>query len=381
MLNDKYGLWISNEIKFDNNYEALRHATLTHSDVTFWYHDEVFKNINKSLLGKTPLNQLYKNRAQQLRDTYNYLILYYSGGADSHNVLKTFIDNNIKLDEICVRWPKALVDKKFYNPNNKDQSSKNVWSEWDYCVVPILKWVSQHCPEIKISIKDYTPDDAHIDKLFEDQKHLGFRLGTIKENSFSDSESEMINKGKTVGNIFGIDKPLLGVSENKVYTYFLDKTLLTGSASAVNPTGAEFFYWTHNMPILFLEQAYQLFLYYKVNENSRPFLYTHDQSHNGIPVHMRSENQKEIAKKVLYTTWDNRFQAGKKEDQFGGNMYFWMLYSELAYSKENLLDNVVSRSSTIDKSLLMLGGTVNGKELYLPKFFKSCSHYIGSFDE
>ena len=381
MLNDKYGLWISNGIKFDNNYEALRHATSTNSDIKFWYHDEVFKNVSKSLLGKTPLNQLYKNRAEQLRDMYDYLILYYSGGMDSHNVLKTFIDNNIKLDEICVRWPKAMINKKFYNPNNIDQSSKNVWSEWDYCIIPILDWIKQYHPEIKISIKDYTPDSSQIDNLFDNQKYLGFRLGTLKENTFSDSETEMIHKGKTVGNIFGIDKPLLGVTDNKVYTYFLDQVLLTGSASAINPTGAEFFYWSHSMPMLLLEQAYQLFLYYKINKNSRPFLYTHDQTHNGVPVYIRSINQKEIAKKVLYTTWDNRFQAGKKDDQFGVNMYFWMLHSELSYSKEKLLDNVVSRLNTINKSLLILDGTINGKNLYLPKLIKSCSHYIGSFDE
>jgi hypothetical protein len=59
-----------------------------------WYHD-TFKNFNKDLLGKIPLKTLYKERAQQLRDNYDELILYYSGGSDSHNILHTFLQNNI----------------------------------------------------------------------------------------------------------------------------------------------------------------------------------------------------------------------------------------------------------------------------------------------
>jgi len=49
------------------------------------------------------LDFLYALRARQLREKYDYLVLYFSGGADSTNILKTFIDNNIFLDEIVMQ--------------------------------------------------------------------------------------------------------------------------------------------------------------------------------------------------------------------------------------------------------------------------------------
>lgn len=43
---------------------------------------------------------LLKERAQQLRDTHDYIVLHYSGGSDSETVLNAFLDNGIFIDEI-----------------------------------------------------------------------------------------------------------------------------------------------------------------------------------------------------------------------------------------------------------------------------------------
>ena len=94
-MTEKYGCWETNGLKFGNKVEALIYASQNDTKVKFVYHDNVWKNFDRSVLGKVSLNQLYKERAQQLRDSYDYLILYYSGGADSHNVLMSFINNNI----------------------------------------------------------------------------------------------------------------------------------------------------------------------------------------------------------------------------------------------------------------------------------------------
>ena len=50
------------------------------------------------------LTDLLLYEAQKVRAENNYLRLFYSGGADSHAVLNTFIQNNIHLDEIvCLK--------------------------------------------------------------------------------------------------------------------------------------------------------------------------------------------------------------------------------------------------------------------------------------
>ncbi len=48
------------------------------------------------------LDELYLQRAIQLRNQYDYLILFYSGGNDSNQILETFMLNNIFIDEIII---------------------------------------------------------------------------------------------------------------------------------------------------------------------------------------------------------------------------------------------------------------------------------------
>ena len=55
---------------------------------------------------KTPvedLQTLYKQRAEQLRDTYDYLVLAWSGGSDSNQMLWSFFNNGIYPDMV-VTW-------------------------------------------------------------------------------------------------------------------------------------------------------------------------------------------------------------------------------------------------------------------------------------
>jgi hypothetical protein len=62
----------------------------------------------------TSLQDMRGGKAMQLRDQYDYLILAYSGGADSDNILKVFQQNKIHLDEVWCDWPLSLVEKSNY---------------------------------------------------------------------------------------------------------------------------------------------------------------------------------------------------------------------------------------------------------------------------
>lgn len=59
-------------------------------------------DVDWSIEPKESMEELCYRRAQQLRDQYDYLILYYSGGADSKTILETFLKYNIPLDEVVV---------------------------------------------------------------------------------------------------------------------------------------------------------------------------------------------------------------------------------------------------------------------------------------
>lgn len=57
-------------------------------------------NVDWSIEPIESIQQLCYVRALQLRETYDHIILYYSGGPDSSTVLQTFREHNIPLDEV-----------------------------------------------------------------------------------------------------------------------------------------------------------------------------------------------------------------------------------------------------------------------------------------
>jgi hypothetical protein len=121
----KFGNWAVGTDKFNDKIDAAIHATQSKKDLIFEYNDNVWDSFDRSQLGKIRLTELYRQRAQQLRDRYDYLVLYYSGGADSSNILDTFIKNNIKLDCVYVRWPFNVLNSTLHTPNRQDKSAFN----------------------------------------------------------------------------------------------------------------------------------------------------------------------------------------------------------------------------------------------------------------
>ena len=84
---------------------ALQQADKTNQPVTWHFHDQAFSKFNWLVEPPGSLEYYYSQRCQQIRDKYDYLILYYSGGADSHNILTSFWKNKIHIDEIFVAFP------------------------------------------------------------------------------------------------------------------------------------------------------------------------------------------------------------------------------------------------------------------------------------
>jgi hypothetical protein len=339
----KYGCWSFQEgMYYDNKYQALLNAknnpTTTY---IFYYHDHIWKNYDLTTLGRTPLRDLYKQRAQQLRNRYDYLVLHYSGGSDSHNILQTFIRNNIKLDEITVRWAKPLMDGKFYNPNNTDVSANNSPSEWDYVIKPELEKLRISNPEIKINIVDFTEkisnqsyDEDHLVKRILTLNSSRGALGSIAMRLEEDDENKLTTLGTNtnVGHIFGIEKPMLFLKNNKLFFYFTDtafESMLMTRASEENR--AEAFYWAPDFPELTMEQLYQVGLYFKMNPDKLWLL--NNENLSIADVNISYGLQQSLLKDILYgDTWDNsKFQVNKPNlDR--SDWYSWIYNSAELYT-------------------------------------------------
>ena len=257
--NPMQGYYLVGNNRFDNKTMAFIEATKIKKDVKWIFHDNIWSEFPTNKIIHTPLKDLYKIRAQQLRDKYDYLILCYSGGSDSWTILNTCIENNIFIDELYIRWPlKAIKGSKLiYTPNTSDMSAANSLSEWDFVIEKDIEWVRQVSPKTKITIYDWTEDATT--ELTETEFYITnhfISLWNIKRFvTQGNLEKKMLDIGKKVAVIFGIDKPLVSVEDDGCYMYFSDNAVGLAFADGWRESKVEYFYWTPDMPEIVVAQA------------------------------------------------------------------------------------------------------------------------------
>ena len=336
------GHWMVDGKCFYKKFDALIYATEIKKPVEFVFFTEVWNKFDRSVLGKFSLNDLYKKRAQQIRDEYDYLILYFSGGADSYNVMRTFLDNGIRLDEVCVKWPMAAVRAQVYTPNPYDLEPTNTLSEWDYAIKPVLEWLAQKYPEVKITVVDWTENlDESMYNIELFQKVNNFNDIEIPfMTAYSPSERFYIEKGKTVGSIYGIEKPKVGFHEGKWYMWFLDNATGMGVPSDINPFGTEYFYWSPKFPILAFEQAYAVCCHLDKNLHLKHYFKLSEKENMDIPtktLYKRYHNS--ICKDILYDNWNGNFQPFKPDIPDRADKHFWIFqHPELTRIRDTYID-------------------------------------------
>lgn len=151
------------------------------------------------------LTDLLRYEAQKVRAENNYLRLFYSGGADSHAVLNTFIQNNIHLDEIvCLKC-----------------GFKNADFEIDQFALPFLsankdKLKSSEIKVLEPTIQDYEKWYKN-DWVSEYLKHKW--TSTVAFFRLIDQPYDF-NDGAL--NIKGKDKPKIVQHKGDLYTYISD---------------------------------------------------------------------------------------------------------------------------------------------------------------
>jgi hypothetical protein len=362
LRNSKYGFWVCGGTPFKSKLDALHYASqISNGTVSYYFHDHIWDKLDRNLLGKSSLTSLYKERAQQLRDKYDYLVLHYSGGSDSHNILHTFLTNNIKLDEITVRWAKPLQDGKFYKPNTTDKSARNSVSEWDFAIKPTLDWIKSNRPEIKINVVDFT--EKLIDQSLSSVEFIKSRMEEMnfQRGSFGglamyqdpNVESKMVSTSVSkIGYIFGIEKPLLLLKDKKIYMQFQDSVYdnMFMPRARMNETG-EAFYWSPEFPLLPMEQAYQAALYFKHSESHRTIMST-SAALSPVDTMKKFQEQNDVLKTILYKdSWNNNTFQADKPNVSRSDWYFWLhespeiklLHSNWQQAMVELLDGVDSR--------------------------------------
>lgn len=144
--NPYYNFYSVGEKIFNNKLAAISYWDANnHSSRIIWnyYHyDNEMNKLNYTIEPSESLQELYLHRAKKLREEYQYLILFYSGGHDSNQILETFFLNNIFVDEVCI-WTHS---KKINNPDQ-------ILSIIPDCFEPELSAI----PEVQYYVERYSP--------------------------------------------------------------------------------------------------------------------------------------------------------------------------------------------------------------------------------
>ena len=288
---DRLGYYLVGEKKFRNKTLALMESFRTRYQPQWIFNHDVYGSIDWTIPIEESLLSIYRRRAQQLRDQYDYLVLYFSGGADSMNILHAFMDNNIFLDEIVMQLPK-LVEPKL---NDQDLTNGNIHSEIKYSAVPFLqKYISQ-LSGTRITYQDFSKNV--IELLEKDDwadlvpmttnitvSGIGRQLAPLAEQHIL----TMCGQGRRVAQILGIDKPLVWYDGKNYLGFFLDLNVTHSPAVDIaymhkqddligRYYTTELFYWTPDMPEIVIKQCQEI----KKNcEADRAKQYLWSQMHN-----------------------------------------------------------------------------------------------------
>lgn len=253
--------------KFYNKTEALSFASKFNFGVKWMFNHSVYGNIDWTIPIEIPLKELYRMRAQQLRDKYDYIILHYSGGQDSNNMLHSFIDNNIRLDKIVIQVP----EPERRHSNNTDFSSNNYWGEFDYQTLPYLKKLGSKLKGIEITVQDTSKTTIELlsDPYWTEKvlPNASYNLGVIARSMAqytSKNILDIVDQGKTSCQLTGIDKPLVHFDGIKYKCFFVDhnayhtEPIDTTLNDIFTKTVTEFFYWTPDLPEIVVKQAQEI---------------------------------------------------------------------------------------------------------------------------
>jgi hypothetical protein len=206
--------------------------------------DDVWDAAQCSVEPQQSWQELLQQNCQRLRDRYDHLALWYSGGYDSHTALMAFLRAKIPLDELYIQDKRHLLDDLEYNVG-----------------VETANWLkTHHWPNLKINIVKI---DITENINFYLREGLHWIYGEDTRGHFAKwspylrahATYHLIYNKRTsgFGQIVGMEKPKVMLRENKWYMYFPD----TMAQDVVDPNH-ENFYLPMDIPEIHIKQTWMM---------------------------------------------------------------------------------------------------------------------------
>lgn len=357
-MTNQFGYYTVGSETFYSKTLALLRATQVNQHPSWNFGDEVFTRQPWQQGTVDNIRDVYKARAQQLRDNYDYLIISYSGGSDSWTVLNSFLQQGIAPDELLIRWPTKSLQGKY--TVSTDDVESNILSEWDLVIKPDLEYLAVHYPNIKITVYDWS-DDLDIELVEDDWMGINDHLnpGVFRKYSGrvgTETEQRMLDAGKKVATIWGIDKPQITYRDGNIYFYFLDKLANNKFVSGVQNRVAEMFFWTIDMPEIAHHQARLLYEYFVAHPE---YLYLIDWDKRASRTSDQKKFYDNIVKSIIYPDWNlSKFQSRKSITMVDAGVDTWLFqhYNNYRYL-QSWKNGLSSITQAVDKKYHQFNST------------------------
>jgi hypothetical protein len=319
------GVYRANGKPFFNKVEAILEANASNKWVEWDYHDAAFGKHKWDLEPPVALDELYRQRALQLREAYDHLVLFFSGGVDSWNILHTFVKHNIRIDEIYM-FGAFEAEAKQYSVLGASRDPGYYTREIQQAL-PVVKRLVEN-QNVKVNTYDWTKDILEAANDLDWIWRAGVRFDPTcmvrsKFHKVFREHNELLHRGKRVGFVYGVDKPRLLRDDNSIYFAFLDVIMTTGTLPTNDIMGEywendEYFYWTPNMPELAIKQSHVVVNWLRANNKLELIKHT-----NNISSFHDEDYYREVNRSV-YPTWDqNTWQIKKPTGAIYNELSKW----------------------------------------------------------
>jgi hypothetical protein len=259
---NKFGYYTVGDYNTYSKLDAHQVSIKSNNPVQWVFNDSVFKSIDWTIDPPGTLWDYYTQRAQQIRNNYDYVVLMFSGGADSTNILNSFVKNNIHIDEIA----------QFAHSDGAGKNAQQDREVWKVAAPKSQEIVANyiHTKHRIVDVsemysKEYLNKDTKFDFIFQSNNYL-LPLNIVRANlrDYVDDWKHIIDSGKRLCLVWGCEKPRVFLDKytNKHAFRFDDHVehCVGVKTQQMNNPGwfDEFFYWTPDLPLLPIKQAHTI---------------------------------------------------------------------------------------------------------------------------
>lgn len=326
---DKFGYYQVSDLKFYSKLEAIEHEKKSGKPIKWHFNSEVFTSYDWSVEPTESLSELYRVRAQQLRDDYDYLVLWLSGGADSTNILNTFINNDIKLDEVASYVNYDATKSTTGVLNGEVYNRAAVLATQAQCKQPHLQHRIIDLSKLTV---DFYSAKNRLDWIYCMNAHFSPNNVARQDIKLAVPDwRKMFDSGKRVAFIGGIDKPQVINLNNNYYFRFVDIFMdnLVSPYQQLENRPWEFtepFYWAPECAKMLIKQGHVVKNFIK---NSPTFKYSKLATSVAITVDKTVRYlDEDCINQLIYPGWEPNIWQAKSPSLITSFRDQWFFNSE-----------------------------------------------------